>query len=458
MKHLASEKIPSHQLRTALHSIVGFSKLLLSGQAGNLSAEQRKQIDYIYQAGYDLMEEIQDEKPQVIILWSGESHLVNTLKYLFKEKVEKYSRKKVIWVDETNLNALSLQKLKEKYHTILLALPPWMSHKEHFFKDSDAIVIISSSHQTENENQVLFLKTNAHLASRVNFYTLNSDSSQHKLDTLIRKMTHRMIGIALSSGTAHSIVHVGVLKAFHNAHIPIDLIAGTSGGALYGALFATGMDIHEIESLLLHAFKHNLLFFSLDVMFSRKGLFSPQSLIRKILQNPLKSEDILFNTLKTPLLVAVTDLIKGKERVCYAGSVIDAVRASMSIPAIFSPIKKGDDLWVDGVVTMPIPVLPLVDRGVDICIAVQALTLSTYTKKNPHILDIFMRARNITSEALSQNHLKHADIVIQPDTNHIGYLDYHKARELIFLGEEAAVQALPKIQEKLGLSGLNHNL
>ena len=440
------------QSRTALNSIVGFSKLLASGEVGSLSIEQKRHLDIIYKASYSLMGDLESLKPKVIVFWSAEIGALNVVEDSFKGLMRTQSGKTACALSADLLTPDSLQDLREQHHYILATVPPMITEQNaYLFDEAAEIVIVSSSPEQETANQVSFLSKLSHMASKTSFYINNQPNSANERSKLVRKLCDKKVGVALSSGMAPGIAHVGVMKVLLQEKIPIDFLAGTSGGALYGALFAAGLDPLDIEKVIVNAFQKHM-FASLSFSFNMMGLLSCRKLIRKILQEPLSKKDVSLAEMKIPFLIAATDLQSGQQKIFNTGSLMDAVSASISIPTMFSPFKKGGRFYADGVVTTPIPVLPLKERGADITIAVHVSEITRYDRPKPNMLDVFMRARSISSEELARYQLKGADIVIKPETNHIGYMAYNRAEELIRLGEEAAWKAMPEIKAKLNMN------
>jgi len=160
--------------------------------------------------------------------------------------------------------------------------------------------------------------------------------------------------LVLSSGAAGGLAHVGVIKALQEAGVVIDAIVGSSIGALVGGCFASRGNIGELERLIERTdWKRLLALADINLAFILKGFVQGEKV--KALLKPIIG-DVQFSDLKIPLVVTATDVFTGKGILIKEGSVIDAVRASISMPVIFTPVKYGERYLTDGGVVNPIPV------------------------------------------------------------------------------------------------------
>jgi len=179
----------------------------------------------------------------------------------------------------------------------------------------------------------------------------------------------RKIGLALGAGAARGYAHIGVLKVLDEEKIPIDFIAGTSIGALIGVIYASGIRAKEIEEIVLNLDrKKTTSFFTPTIPYS--GLVEGKRItefIKSIIGTP-NIED-----LKIPFATIATDVMSGREVIMTKGSTVEAVRASISIPGIFTPFKVNGDFLIDGGLVDPLPVNCVSDMGADFIIAVNVL-------------------------------------------------------------------------------------
>ena len=160
------------------------------------------------------------------------------------------------------------------------------------------------------------------------------------------------IGYALGGGAARGLSHIGVLKVLHEHGISPDIIIGTSIGAIIGALYAGGYEPSEIEQLAL-GLDWKKLVYLFDMTLPLSGLLQGKrvvSLLRSILGN------LTFPELRCDFACVATDIINGEQVVLRDGSLIEAVRASISIPGIFTPVLIKGRYLVDGGLTNAVPV------------------------------------------------------------------------------------------------------
>ena len=285
------------------------------------------------------------------------------------------------------------------------------------------------------------------------------------IDGLAREISNQRVGLALSAGMASSLAHIGVLKVLFRENIPVDIMAGTSGGALFGALFAAGVPPLKIKKTAQKLGKLGWISL-LDFTFPYAGFIRGQQIIKlvKSFMGNLNFEELLV-----PLKVIATDFHTGEIFIMDQGSVLDALRATISIPGIFTPFKYHDHFLVDGATVSPLPVDILYASGADKVIAVNACVdplsyckASTGSKKNikflPHFFDVISHSRLITSHRLAEIEGLKADLTIAPDVSCFRWRDYHRAEEIIEAGEKAAEEALPDIKRLLKPSCENYPL
>jgi NTE family protein len=162
----------------------------------------------------------------------------------------------------------------------------------------------------------------------------------------------KKVGLVLSGGGARGVAHLGVLKALDELGVVIDQISGTSAGALVGALYAHGLKPEAIFELI-----HGVGFFSsVRPAWARTGFFTMDGM-KELLQKNITVT--LFENLPLPLVVAATDIRKGKIHYFTEGELLPAVLASCSIPGIFNPISFNGNLYVDGGLIDNLPVKPI---------------------------------------------------------------------------------------------------
>jgi len=267
----------------------------------------------------------------------------------------------------------------------------------------------------------------------------------------------RKVGLALGSGAARGFAHIGVLEVLEKEGIPIDMIAGTSAGAAIGALYAQGKDTSLIKNLAL-GLSWKRLASLIDLALPRTGFIQGRKI--KDLLELVIGGDIEFSDLKIPLACVATDIRTGEEVVINQGSVLQGVRASISIPVIFTVVQWEGRYLVDGGLVNPVPVSVLRKMGADFIIAVNVIPdmrerVHRVSKgqmkgfKKPTIFGIIMQSTYIATYSLVRSSLEDADVVIEPQVADIAYSDFHRAQECILQGEVATQSSILEIKRKL---------
>jgi predicted acylesterase/phospholipase RssA len=181
--------------------------------------------------------------------------------------------------------------------------------------------------------------------------------------------SNKKIGYALGGGAARGLSHIGVLKVLEKNNIFPDIIAGTSIGALIGALYASGTKIDDIEQFALRLDLKRLVLLA-DVTIPTSGLIGGKRII-SLLKSILG--DLTFDQLKCDFACVATDINTGEQVVLKEGSLLDAVRASISIPGIFSPIRIKGHYLVDGGLVNEVPVSVCREMGAGYVIGVNVI-------------------------------------------------------------------------------------
>lgn len=263
------------------------------------------------------------------------------------------------------------------------------------------------------------------------------------------------MGLALGSGAARGLAHIGVLEILEKEGIPIDMIAGTSMGSLVGAVYAELQDIDRMKHLAIELGLKKFSFFT-DPALPKYGLIRG----RKI-GNMLRSiiGDAEFGDLKIPFACSAVDIESSQEVVIKQGKVREGVRASCSVPILLTPTKLGGRYLVDGGLLDPVPVKILKDMGADLIIAVNVMSNGQDTflgtdqdnrKPNgPNILSIAIQTVNIISSQRLKSSLIGADVIIEPRVTHINWGDFHRVNECIVQGRLAAQASIPEIKRLL---------
>jgi NTE family protein len=297
------------------------------------------------------------------------------------------------------------------------------------------------------------------------------------------------IGLVLGSGGAKGLSHIGVLKLLEELNIKIDFIAGSSIGALIGGAYASGLCAQEIEEIALKTDLASTAKLFLPGI-HKSGLISG-TYIRELLYSFIGDKKI--EDMPIPFTAVTTDIITGQEVYIRQGDLLDAIRASISIPIIFKPVIWNDTVLVDGGLVNPVPINVVRKMGADYIIAVNVMSsniqskektseksmkkvnlnkplevvpilqrkldemkiehnwLSNFIKhkerKNlPWITKIFNQTLKISQEKLAEQSidLTKPDILIEPAVGDINIFDFHKAKEIIEIGYQYASETIEK--------------
>jgi len=252
------------------------------------------------------------------------------------------------------------------------------------------------------------------------------------------------IGVALGGGFARGIAHIGVLKVLEEEGIPVRMIAGTSVGAILGAAYCSGLTIAELEAL---AHKVRFTTFARWTL-SRYGFASNDRMV-SFLKQTLKVQT--FEELRIPLGVTATDFNTGKGVVFSSGPIIDPVRASCAYPGMFLPVEIRESWMVDGMLSYPVPTLPVREMGAERVLAVHLKGQWSKTSAPRHYFDVIGQSFAIAQEMMSKVWRSAADVVIEPDVAGFDYDDFKRAGELIRVGELAMRRALPEVRKWLAV-------
>jgi len=276
--------------------------------------------------------------------------------------------------------------------------------------------------------------------------------------------SRQKIGLVLEGGGALGLAHIGVLQWLYQHHVPVDLVAGTSMGGLVGGFYATGRSPDEIQQLIQNvdwdqALSGQLPFRDLSYRRKEDAVEFPTRIefgLRHGVQLPAGfnagqevsfildrvtlaySEVKSFNDLPTPFACVATELNTGREHVFHDGSLSLALRATMSLPGIFTPVRSGNNLYADGGLLNNLPVDVAKNMGAQLTIAVY-LQADSFNAQQP--LNTFSVLGQSLSVMIAANELKSmqmADVLVTVPLQKYDALDYDKAAEIIHLGYEAA--------------------
>jgi predicted acylesterase/phospholipase RssA/CRP-like cAMP-binding protein len=280
------------------------------------------------------------------------------------------------------------------------------------------------------------------------------------LERLVHDLRGVRIGVALGGGAARGMSHLGVLKALEQNGIVVDMIAGTSAGAMTGIAYAAGLDCDYCASQFAADLRPGWIFRHLPrgnywyLLYKyRRGHFDP--MLRKYLH------DWRLEQLAVPCLSVTVDLVGGKSVVRERGDAAHAVLESINLPVLSAPICRNGQALIDGGLVNNIPADVLVAMGCNFVIAASVTARMeaefcditpekpTHPRKRPSILPTLMRSLLVQNHSLNAYGIQPADVVIEPDVTGFDLTEFMRAKELAAIGEAAALQQMPRIRQLL---------
>ncbi|MBR7059499.1 MAG: patatin-like phospholipase family protein [Neisseriaceae bacterium] len=247
------------------------------------------------------------------------------------------------------------------------------------------------------------------------------------------------IALALGGGASKGFAHIGVINVLNENKIPIQIVTGTSAGAIVGSLYASGMTTKQLADEAEQLSKKDVA----DLSFSTKGF-----IVGKKLQDfiNLKVQNKTIEQLPLSFAAVATDFDSGKAIHFNSGNTGQAVRASASIPNVFQPVQIGSHRYVDGGLSEPVPVSAARKLGADVVIAVDISARPKEQQKDAGFFSFLNQSLSIMSQAALQSELDKADIVIKPDVLSLGAVGgFNQKQQAIAAGEMATRAIIPQI-------------
>lgn len=251
------------------------------------------------------------------------------------------------------------------------------------------------------------------------------------------------VGLALSSGAIRGFSHMGVLQVFEEEGIPVDIIAGTSAGALVGGLYAMGHEIKYLQQLALNIRWEHVT----DITIPRRGFVAGKKLLAflRLITKGKKIED-----LSIPFAAVATDIQNGERVVFKKGPLAEAIRASTSIPGIYIPYQKDGRMLVDGAVVDRIPISIVRELGAEIVIGVDVGFSIGHAKLNS-IFEVLLQTSDIMAREISRERWIDADLLIRPSVSHLSAMDLNNTEQIIQAGVEATRNLIPELKKLTGV-------
>jgi len=259
----------------------------------------------------------------------------------------------------------------------------------------------------------------------------------------------KKIGLALGSGGVKGLAHLGVIKVLKKNNIPIDYISGCSAGAIVGAYFALNREVASLEERILSMSSKELLSL-VDLAPPTRALVKGNKLncfVKELLGNAD------FSDLNIPLKIVASDLQTGEEVIFREGRLADAIRASISIPGIFEPVKHKDTWLVDGGLVNPTPVDIVENMGADIVIGVNLTRNPAIRLVKPNIFHTLIQSFEILRAETVHHRAKKLTknfVIIEPKfSGEVDTYNFKDFKGFIERGETAAKKAVPEIKKLL---------
>ncbi len=355
------------------------------------------------------------------------------------------------------------------------------------FGKSDIKVLI---HETSGGGDFLFDE----LEKRLNFRVFSMLPPRHECSEkyfgnvrfLARELSEKLVGLALGSGAAYGLSHIGLLSVLEREKIPIDVISGASIGALIGAFWAAGFSAAKLTEISQSINRTNG-FFKLigfaDLSLAHRGFFKGNQMVR-FLESYVGG--MTFQDLRIPVKITAADLFTSEEVVLESGRIVDAIRASSSIPGIFRPFHYRGMCLIDGGVIDPLPTKVLARMGVKKIIAANVLSspqdrvlksknqearriqkLRHLSNKNPvgkalatffyqlnkryadNTFNVIMNTIQFMEYELAETAGLEADVLLHPEVQEAHWAEFYNPDKFIRAGEQCALNNLDAIKQLL---------
>jgi len=250
----------------------------------------------------------------------------------------------------------------------------------------------------------------------------------------------KKIGLALGSGGARGIAHIGVLQVLEENNVPIHMVSGCSIGSIVGSIYAAGTDLRLLVKLILSLTARDIM----DPGIPGKGGLLQGNKMEEMVRVLTHDKDI--GQTRIPFYCTAVDLESGQLHVFTKGKIARAVRASMSIPGMFAPTKIDGRWYIDGGALEEIPVDVLRENGADVVIGVDLSERRGFpSSSKPSSYRTINRAFDIMQMEMTRLKQQQIDVRIRPDASFMGLLSTKGAQDCVAEGRRAAESVLPEI-------------
>lgn len=256
------------------------------------------------------------------------------------------------------------------------------------------------------------------------------------------------LALVLSGGGARGLAHIGVLKVLKEERVPVQIVTGTSIGAIIGALYSNGVSPDKMEALAEEIGPTDVVDITLPnilKLFLTDRLL-PTTRMEKYLRKYLDQK--YFHELPVKFACVATDLVTGEKIIFREGEVVPAVRASATIPGVFEPVEYRQRLLVDGGLVSNIPSFEARLLGAEMIVAV--VTASDFSRRDVNnVFQVLSQAIYIQGKVIEPQALALCDIVIYPEVGDVGIADFSRRNDCIDAGIRATRREITRIKEKI---------
>ena len=252
----------------------------------------------------------------------------------------------------------------------------------------------------------------------------------------------KKIGLALGAGSTKGFAHIGVLQVLQENKIPIHMIAGSSMGAIIGAIYSVGSDMYLLQRYLNTMNVRNYL----DMHSPLKAGLIKGDRLQEVLK--VLTHNKTFAQTKTPFCCVAVDAEHARLDVLETGLLHQAVRASMSIPAVFEPVHLNGKTYIDGGVIERVPIKALRDRGMDVVIAVDVGYHGGETDvSGMNAYQLMNYTINIMQWRMNTLRQENADVLLVPEVLYVkGHFQMDHLEDCVLEGRRVTEEALPRIR------------